>query len=220
MTSEATYLNLLQKINRGNTQFNNTLDRARAVLILNECKNRWVEKHLKEKDSILIESLQEIIKTEILSFGNDKGEYVEYELKDDFYESILAKCQAQKENCKNTVYSREVKTQNKNINQFDENLKPDFDFEWTFHTIQGNFLKVYKTDFDILSTTFEYYSVIPAFDIEGYEKLDGQQSTNKPFILSDQYVEQIINMAAEEYMRDFNDPNGLQIAKDRTNNQE
>ena len=84
MTSEATYLNLLQKINRGNTQFNNTLDRARAVLILNECKNRWVEKHLKEKDSILIESLQEIIKTEILSFGNDKGEYVEYELKDDF----------------------------------------------------------------------------------------------------------------------------------------
>lgn len=220
MTSEITYLKFLQKINKGNTQFNLTCDKARFVLIINECKNRWVEKHLKDKDSVLIESLQEIVREKIHTTGVVKDTYIEYPLAEDFYESISARSEATKGDCKGVVYSREIKGQNKNINLFNDNLSPDFNFEWTFHTIQGSTLKVYKKDFDIKSTTFEYYSVIPEFDIEGYINIDNQQSTNKPFTLSDQYVDQIINIASEEYMRDFQDNNGLQIAKDRTNNQE
>jgi hypothetical protein len=221
MTSEITYLKFLQKVNKGNTQFNITCDKARFVLIINEVKNRWVEKHIKFKDSILIDSLQEIVKEVEFLTGDENPEYLEYTLKSDFYEAIGAKSEVQKGTCDGVIYSKEIKNQNKNINQFDENLKPDFNFEWTFHTIQGNTLRVYKTDFKVLKTIFTYYQVIPEFDIEGYVNIDGQPSSNKPFtILSDQYVDQIINLAAEEFMRDFQDQNGLQIAKDRTFNQE
>jgi len=220
MKPELVYLKFLQKVNKGNSQFNITCDRARFVLIINECKNRWVEKHIKSKDSILIESLQEIVKTVEYNQGTDKGDYIEYVLNEDFYESISAKCEAKKGECKGVVYSRELKNQNKNIYQFDENLKPDFDFEWSFHSIQANTLRIYKTDFSILLTTFSYYKVLEEFDIEGYINIDNQPSQNKEFILSDQYVDQIINMAAEEFMRDYENQNGLLIAKDRTQNQE
>lgn len=220
MTSELTYLNFLQKVNKGNTQFNITCDRARFVLIINEVKNRWVEKHIKSKDSVLIESLQDTVKEVEKTDGADKGLYVEYDLNSDFYESISLRCEAKKGDCKRRVYSQPIKNQNKNYYLFNENLRPDFDFEWTFHTIQNNKLRVYKSDFEILRTYFTYYEVLPEFDIEGYTNIYGLPSSNKPLILADQYVNQIINLAAEEFMRDFQDAQGLQIAKDRTINQE
>jgi hypothetical protein len=81
-------------------------------------------------------------------------------------------------------------------------------------------LRVFVKDFKINKVTFTYYSVIPEFDIEGYVNINGNPSTNKPIELSDQYVDQIINLAAEEYMRDFQSSIGLQIAQNRTSSQE
>ena len=220
MNPELEYIKFLLKINKGDTQFNISCDKARYVLLINECKNRWVEKHIKSKDSILIESLQEIVETVNYDSGIDKDSYIEYELKEDFYESISAQCTAEKNGCKKKLFSREIKNQNKNFFEFDENLKPDFNFEWTFHTIQSNKLKVYKTDFNINKIVFSYYKVLPDFDVEGYTKIDGTLSTNTPLPLSQQYFDQITNLAVEEFMRDFENINGLQIAQNRTNNQE
>lgn len=220
MTAELTYQKLLLKINENNSGGNIACEKSVAVLLINECKNRWVEELLKQKDSILIDSLQETVVTREYLVGIDKGNYIEYPLNEDFYEDILTKCEAEKDSCKGVIYSREAKNQNKNIWEFDENLKPDFDYEWTFHTIQGNMLRVYKNDFQILKTTFEYYKKIEDFDIEGYINLEGQPSQNKPLTLSDQYIDQILNRAAEEFMRNYLNQAGLAIAKDRTNSEE
>ena len=112
---------------------------------------------------------------------------------------------------------REVKNQNKQVLTFDVNQRPDFDYEWTFCSVQGGNIRIYRNDFDILKSDIEYYSVIPDIDIAGYNNIDNQPSIDIPLtIISDQYIDQIINLAAEEYMRDFQDPNGLQLAKDRT----
>ena len=73
---------------------------------------------------------------------------------------------------------------------------------------------------DVEDATIEYYEVLPNLDIEGYIHLDGIPSTNIPIPLSEQYVDQIINLAAEEFERNFQNPNDLQIAKDRTRSQE
>ena len=214
------YAKFLLKINKGNTQYNIVCDRARFVLLVNECKNRWVEKHLKDKDSILIDSLQEIVKSAELSGGSVKPDYVEYPLEDDFYEGILAKSDCEENDCKGVVYSREVKNQNKNILQFDENSKPDFDFEWSFYSIQGNKLRIYKEGFNILKTNFEYYSVLPDFDINGYINIEGIPSTDKALPLSEQYIDQILNVAATEFMRNFENQNGIQTGINREQNQE
>lgn len=214
------YLKFLTKINKGNTQGDIACDKDRFVLIFNEVKNRWVERTLKVKDSILIDSLQEIVKPYKMVDGIDKKDFVEFNLPEDFYEGILANCLAQKGKCKKNIYLRQVKNQDKNILRFNKNYSPDFDFEWSFFSIQNNTIRVYKTDFNIIEGELEYYQVLPDLDVEGYVHLDGQPSTDVTIPLSEQYLDQIINLAAEEFERDFQNSNALQIAKDRTKSQE
>lgn len=79
---------------------------------------------------------------------------------------------------------------------------------------------MYKSDFNIENVTLEYYKVIEDLDIEGYTHLNGNASINKPINLSEQYIDQILNLAAEEFERNFQNPNDLQLAKDRTKSQE
>jgi len=220
MSPDLIYIKFLLKVNKGNSQGNIAIDKERFVLIFNEVKNRWVEKHLKEKDSILIDSIWEIVKTAELSNPQEFEEYFQYEIPFDFYELILAYCEAQRGECKKEIFVREVKNQDKNTLRFNLNYKPDFDFEWSFCSLQGGYIRIYKSDFKVTKLKIEYYKVIPNIDIEGYITLDGAPSTNIGIDLSEQYVDQIINLAAEEFMRDFQDPNGLNISKDRTNSQE
>lgn len=214
------YLKFLTKINKGNTQGDIACDKDRFVLIFNEVKNRWVEQHLKVKDSILIDSLWEIVKTVKLKNGVDRIDYQEFEIPDDFYELILGECEAQRKSCKRKLFLREVKNHDKNILRFNKNYTPDFDFEWSFMSIQNKYLRVYKNDFSVKTVTIEYYQVIPNLDVAGYIHIDGTPSVDKPIPLSEQYIDQIINLAAEEFERDFQNPNDLQLALNRTKSQE
>ena len=128
MSPELMYAKFLNKINKGNTENSIACDASRFVLIVNECKNRWVENGIKNKDSVLIDSFQEIVKTKPFITPSDiKDDYTEFDLHEDYYEGILAKVRATSNTCKGIVYSREVKNQNKNILQWDtvRNNRPD-----------------------------------------------------------------------------------------------
>ena len=222
MSPELMYAKFLNKINKGNTENSIACDASRFVLIVNECKNRWVENGIKNKDSVLIDSFQEIVKTKPFITPSDiKDDYTEFDLHEDYYEGILAKVRATSNTCKGIVYSREVKNQNKNILQWDENQRPDFEYEWTFHSIQGNKIRIYKQGFEIDSADFEYYSVIPDIQMAGTVDVEGNEiAISIGMNLSDQYVDQILNVSAEEFMRNFENSGGLEIAKDRTNSEE
>lgn len=82
VSPELIYLKLLLKINKGNSQGNIAIDKDRFVLLFNEVKNRWVEIHLKEKDSILIDSLWEIVKTTELLDNVEVDGYTEFKVPD------------------------------------------------------------------------------------------------------------------------------------------
>ena len=220
VSPELIYIKFLNKVNKGNTQGDIAVDKERFVLIFNEVKNRWVEKTLKVKDSILIDSLWEIVKTATLLNGVDKGEYTVFAIPFDFYELALSECNTKRNNCEKKLFLREVKNQDKNIKRFNLNFKPDFDFEWSFTSLQDGYIRVYKNDFDVVDVTIEYYKVLPNLDIIGYEHLDGSPSSNVEIPLSEQYVDQIINLAAEEFERNFQNQNDLVLAKDRTKSQE
>jgi hypothetical protein len=211
------YQKTLLKVNKNNTGANIALDKPRFVLLFNECKNRWVERNLKNKDSILIDNLyQTVASVEILNSKSAES-YIDFVLPDNFYQHIGSYCLAERRNCRRTIYCREVKNQNKQILKFDVNQRPNFDYEWTFCSVQKDVLRIYRTDFDILKVNMEYYRVIPDIDIEGYININGEPSKDIPLdIIADQYIDQIINLTAEEYMRNIQDSNGLQIGKDRT----
>ena len=220
MSPELIFQKFLLKINKGNSGRKVSIDKARFVLIINDVKHRWVANNLKKKDSILIDNLQEILKPIEVLKSKKFPTYQEFEVTDKFYEFSSIVCEAKKGNCKKTLYVREIKNQDKNILNFDLNTKPDFEYEWTFCNVLDNKVRVYTNDFEVLKINADLYREIPEFDITGYVKLDNQPSSNKEIELSDQYIDQIINLAAEEYMRDFLDANGLNISKDRTNSQE
>lgn len=215
MSPELIYTKFLLKINKGNSGGNIACDRARFVLIFNEVKNRWVKSLFRDKDSILIDSLWQVVKEIELLNPIVKDQYVEFPLNDDFYEFINARILAKQDGCENTIYAREVKNQNLSLLYFDDFQSPDFNFEWTFCSIQGDTIRIYKKDFDVLKLNVEYYQVIPDIDISGYINIDNQPSTNIPIDLSDQYVDQIINLAVEEFMMDYENPIGLQMAIQR-----
>jgi hypothetical protein len=222
MSPELMYIKFLDKINKGNSGGGIDCDKERFVRIINECKNRWVERGIKDKDSILIDSYQEIIKTKnLLNPSDTTTDYTEFPLDEDFYEAILAKCVAEKGKCKKVLYSREVKNQNKNFLQFDESTSPDFEWEWTFNSIQSNKIRIYKKDFNISSAVLEYYKVIPDIQMEGTVNIDGDVVTQSIGIdISEQYVDQIINLAAKEFEMNYQNQIGIQVAQERINSQE
>jgi len=220
MTPELVYQKILLKGNKLNSNFNSYCDKAKAVLIVNEVLNTWTRDKLKYKDSILIDDLQAIVKQVELFPGTDKTSFQSYILPKDFFECISVECEVERNSCKKRIFSREIKAQNKNLFQYDENQKPDFDFEWTFHQIATNSIKVYKDEFNILKTIFSYYKTLPEFDVSGYIKMDNTPSSDKPILLQDRFIDEIINYSVEELMRDFENNNGLSIAKDRQSNKQ
>lgn len=223
MSPELMYVKFLDKVNKGSSGGGIDCDKEKFTRIVNECKNRWVEKGIKDKDSVLIDSFQEIVKTKNISTStNVKKDYIEFQIPEDFYEGILAKCNAKKGSCKKVLYSREVKNQNKNFLQFDEASKPDFNWEWVFHSIQENKIRIYRTDFDITSVVFEYYQIIPDIQMEGTVDIEGNLITTSVGIdiLSDQYVDQIINLSVKEFEMNYMSQPGVQISQERINSQE
>ena len=216
---EEIYYKFLVKINKGSTEFNISCDRAVFSSLINEEKHKWVKKSLlKDKDSILIDQLQEIVKEKQLLPSVISEEFTEFTFEDDYYETIGGYCKVEKSKCKKNIRIREIKNQDKNLLYSDENNRPDFDFEWSFFTLQGNSLRVYKKDFKILSSTIQYYKVLDEFEVEGFVKIDGSNSVNKPLKLADNKIDEIIDEAALEYSRIYENQIAFQLSKERTNN--
>ena len=216
---EQTYLKFLAKINKGNSEYNITCDKVLFSSLINEQKHKWVRKSLlKDKDSVLIDQLQEIVKDKQLYNPSLKEEFAEFLFTDDYYETIGGTCKAEKEGCKQTLRMREIKNQDETLLYYDENSQPDFDFEWTFFTLQGNTIRVYKKDFKIKEANIRFYKTLNDFDIEGYTHLDGIPSTNKQLELADNKIDEIIDEAALEFSRIYENQLGYQLSKERTNN--
>lgn len=214
------YVKFLPKVNKSSTFSNRSIDIKTFVLLFNEVKDRWVERVLKDKDSIDIDTLFELVTESQLLNYTDFPERQEFQFGDDFYEVFKVEGICEKGGCKKNIFFRQIKNQDKAISLFNTNLQPDFEFEWSFFSIGNKKIQAFKKDFKILDLRVEYYKKIPNIDIQGYIHLDGTPSTNKGLDLSEQFADQILNLCAEEYMRNIENPQGLQLSKDRTINQQ
>lgn len=215
MTSIESYYNFITKINRNNTQGNVYCDIATYVSIYNRQQDKWVDDKLKEKDSVLIDDLQEIVKSKIETNKTSTTDYDEYELAEDWFQFISGTVSAKQDVCKRNLNLRPIKNQNVQIQTFDDSLQPSFDYEWTMYTLQNDKIRVYKKDFKTESISYTYYKVIPSIDIEGYIKIDNTASTNINPILKDRFVDEIIDMSVTEFFRNTQNQVGYQAAKER-----
>lgn len=217
-TAQEIYYKLLQKAQKNNTEFNIAIDKPRAVALINEAKHNWAKTLIKKnKDSSLIEHIQELVVDKELLNPRKEKEYAEFDFTENLYETIGGYCLAKKDKCKQILRLREVKNQDKQLLYFDSGNEPSFEYEWSYYTYQDNKIRVYTKDFVVLSTTIEYYRFIEEFDIDGYIKMDGSNSTDSTINLPDDNVDQIINEAVKDYFRITENQVGFQLSGEKVN---
>ncbi len=220
ITSQEAYYKFLLKINKGNSQFNTPCDRITFCSLYNEAQRTWLNKNVPENDSNNIANVQSIIVTKTINPQVSTNEYTLFNLPDDWFASSDGYILADKGECKKQVINlHQIKSANKRMYLFDDNNKPSFEFEWSFFTVEEDKVKVFKDDFLIRSLFFTYYREPSNISIQGDINFDGSPTVDKNPELGDVFVEQIINEAAAEFMRNYINSNGLQIAKERIDSQ-
>jgi len=216
MTSNEAYFKFLVKINKGSTQFNATVDKSIFCSLYNEAQRRWLNKNTPETTNDEMNNVQSIIVNKILSPGIVKEEYVEFDLPEDWFSCADTFILANRKKCKKKVVNL-YQTRSVNVRKLlaDESTKPSFDFQESFYTLEHGKIKVYKDEFDVVELSFNYYKEPKNIEIAGGVKIDNTPMTNIDPELADIFVDQIITEAATEYMRDWENPQGVQIGKDR-----
>jgi hypothetical protein len=220
MTSKEAYLKFLIKINKGSTQFNATVDRSVFCSLYNESQRRWLNKNTPEVTTDETNNVQSIIVNATLSPLTVKKEYVEFDLPKDWFACADTYILANKSKCKKKVVNL-YQTKSINIRKLlaDDSTKPSFDFQESFYTLEHDKIKVYKEDFDIVELSFNYYKEPKNIEIAGGVKPDGTPMIDVDPELADIFVDQIISETATEYMRNWENAQGVQLGKDRSNSE-
>lgn len=219
ITSQEAYYKFLLKINKGASQFNTTCDRDTFCTLYNEAQRTWLNKNVPENTSDEVANVQSIIASKQLNVIGGSDNFNLFDLPKDWFANSDSYILADKGECKKQVINlRQIKSSNKRTYLFDENNKPSFEFEWSFFTIEDGKIKVFKDNFLIKTLFFTYYREPKDISIQGGIDFEGNPTITQDPELGDVFVEQIINEAAAEFMRNYQNPNGLQIAKERITN--
>jgi hypothetical protein len=220
MTAEDVYFKFLLKVNKNNTQGNINTPLLNFVLLYNEAQRKWFNRFVPPTSSDDVANVESSLKAVILKPINSVKEYSEYELPKDWFANADVFVLANKGKCKNQrINLRQINSINVRNYMFDDAQQPSFEYEWSFYTIEGSNIKVYKTDFDLGDLHFNYYKEPRELDIEGYIKTDGTPSTTVNPELADIFVDQIISEAAIDYMRNNENQLGVQIGQNRQNSE-
>lgn len=216
MLAQEAYYKFLVKINKGSTQFNATVDKTLFCSLFNEAQRKWLNKNTPESNSDEIANVQSIIFQHIAEPTNTQKEYVEFKLPEKWFANADVYVIADKEPCKDVrVNAYQVRSINVPKMLADEATIPSFEFQETFYTIEHDIVKVYKSDFTIKKLYMNYYKEPTNIEMEGGVNFDGTFMVDVNPELADIFVDQIISEAATEYMRNWENPQGVQLGKDR-----
>lgn len=223
MTSVEAYKKFELKVNKLSTNDNVDISPGEFVLIFNEQQQKWYEFNFRDRGTRYVDVVQKLISSDIsLNLKNKDGiNYTEYELPKDYFDYISSYSLADNGICKDRViYNEEIRVVNKNILYKDEYNTPSFDYQEGFVTLAGDCLQVYKKDFDITSTLLTYYRYPINIDIEGYIKIDGNDSITINPEIGDHYVDEVIDWCVREVTSDYSDVEGYQFAQNRVQQNE
>ncbi len=214
MTSAEAYKRFLLKINKNDTNEGINILPSHFVLLYNTERLLWLGDTLKnESDNIKIDRIQELIVTdEELSLSSKKDDSVNFTIPTELYRYVSSYTIADKGFCTGLkLYNFEKKPSNKTAFLADAFSKPSFDFEEVPVILGSNNLQVFFDDFEVKKAFLTYYRNPAKIDLPGYTGFDGQPSTNINPDLSDENVDEI----NEEVIRQYQDAEGMQYAKDR-----
>lgn len=221
MTSAEAYYNFLLKVNRNDSNSNINVPKGQFIVLYNEQLAKWMYEKLPKKLSTdELDKLNDLLEDEIElpKISSGRG-YVYFQVPLNYYKFSSSYSIAKRDDCERILTNWNLKSPDIRVALNDENNNPSFDFEETPIFITNDRAKVYVSDFTVENVFLSYYRTPSPIDIEGYIKVDGTISENIDPDISDGNVNEIISRCAAEVMRNNQNPEGLQMQKDRIQNE-
>lgn len=218
MTINEVYLQFLQKVNRNLNSNNITADRFRFVMLYNENQVKRIQEVIEEGNDERIREIQTFLKPNTdLIFDSKLLDRVLYILPTDYLDFSSSYALADKKKCTNKKISLwEIKDKNYTQVLSDNYNAPSFEYREAPITVADNKLNVFTNDFEIKKVVLTYYRYPKQVDIKGYINLDEKSSTDINPEGDEKFVNKVISMCATDFARNYNDIQGIQINKERT----
>lgn len=219
MTSQEAYVTFLLLANKLTSNDNINIDIGRFVLLYNKAARVWLEQRVrKTKSNQKIDEIQQLVVKDVaLTIINSTQNYINFELPEDWFDHIGGYAVCTRGTCTgNIVNADQVKNDEKRLILFDDNWRPNFDFEWLPIAIGEGSIQVYFKDFIVDGFYIDYFKYPKNIDIEGYIKADNTtQSTNIDPELDDIYVNEIIDLVVADVSRIYQNNEKMQLDLNR-----
>lgn len=217
MTSVELYYDMLLLLNKNANQQKIDVSKENFVWLYNREGRKWYSSYLDRvstnMDSVNINSL--LIVDKQLALIDKKQEYVSYTMPEDFFDFVGSHSDAQKGKC-NSRISNFLKKPKQIQSYIDDAFSsPSFEYEESICNMSEEKLIVYRTDYEINNTYLSYYKKLPQIDIEGYQKISGDWSSNVDDNLDPFLQNKIIDLVVLEVMRQFENGNGYKLSTER-----
>ena len=219
MTSKEAYVSFLLLANKLTSNDNVNIDIGRFVLLYNKAARVWLEQRVrKTKSSQKIDEVQQLVVENVsLSIVNSAQDHIDFELPKDWFDHIGGYAICTRGTCSGKLINADqVKNDEKRLILFDENWRPDFDFEWLPITIGEDNIQVFFKDFTVTAFYLDYFKYPKDIDIAGYIKADNvTQSTDVNPELDDIYVNEIIDLVVADVSRIYQNNEKMQLDLNR-----
>jgi hypothetical protein len=219
VTSQEAYVSFLNLANKLNSNDDVNIDIGRFVLLYNKHAKVWLEQKVRHTRSTQkIDEIQQLIKEDVqLTPINTTTDHVDFQLPGDWFEHISGYALCTRDTCKGKVINADqAKNEEKRLILFDENWRPDFDFEWLPITVGEDKVQVYFKDFTVDSFKVDYFRYPKDIDIQGYIKSDNvTPSVNINPDIDDIYVNEIIDLAVADVSRIYQNNDKMQLDLNR-----
>lgn len=216
MTSEELYYNFHLLLNKNASLKNVNITRANFVIIYNREALSWLDRFIKTNGSTdEIHDIEQLLAVnKPLQLINKKEGYYEYYLPDNYFSFVSSVSEAVKDSCTSPVRNYLIKPKEDNTHL--ENEAPSFEFEESICNISDNKLLVYVSDYQLNNSSLSYYIYPEKIDLEGYTDINtGKYSKTVDTKLDERYQHQILNQTVLEFMRQFENSNGINISQTR-----
>jgi hypothetical protein len=203
----------------------NALDSSRGVnpehrqfvLIFNEQLKVWVKQAQEEGDATQdIENMDELLEPyrSLNKLPDNNAEFIGFKLPDNYFLRIGARVSLKQDTCIRGVKVDFVKPKELETKRKSSFHQTSFDFEYTMGFLATNGINVFKgTDCTIEDLLFSYYRMPKEIEIAGYTKEDGEVSQDIDSDLSDHIMEEVIQMAADEFYKRNGDQNKVALSR-------
>lgn len=216
MTSIEAYNEFHVLMNKNASLRNINIPKPLYVLLYNR-ESKLSYRKLLGKSTDDLQDVSELLKTNILlEKKNVYNDFVQYSKPQDFFDFVDSVSTTRKEDCESITINYLYKPKDLKL-KYSNAFYVNFEHEESIVNISDS-IEIYKREYDILNSHISYYKAIPEIDIVGYFYEDGTPSIDKHPNISDRLVHIINNWIVLEVMREFENGNGINIAKDRVSN--